>query len=328
VKRDENAWAAVIDGGTTNTRVRLVRGDRIVAVSRRTVGVRDAVRASCVEPLAIAIRECLEELKPHHEGAPLRHRIAAGMVTADVGLCHVPHVVAPASVADVARAAISRVIPEISDCPILFVPGVRTPPGAGPDNWTEADVMRGEECETFGAWLRVQPRGPSLFLWPGSHTKLVSVDPSGRIVRSTTTLAGELMAAVARHTVLAASLPAPFCDVPDTRALAEGAHCAREFGLGRAAFLVRLADLTNRWTADDRAGFWLGAIVSDDISHLARGALLSGGDTVWVGGRQPLRALYRDWLEAAYHGRVIALDDDVADSASALGAMAIAEELA
>jgi 2-keto-3-deoxy-galactonokinase len=38
-------WAIALDGGTTNTRARLMRGDRIIAVARRGVGVRDTLLA-------------------------------------------------------------------------------------------------------------------------------------------------------------------------------------------------------------------------------------------------------------------------------------------
>ena len=57
-----------------------------------------------------------------------------------------------------------------------------------------------------GRGIATEGRGVA-FVWPGSHTKLIEVDPAGRIVRSHTTLAGELLLALARHTLLAASLP-------------------------------------------------------------------------------------------------------------------------
>ena len=37
------AWAIALDGGTTNTRARLLHGQRIIATSRRAVGVRDTI---------------------------------------------------------------------------------------------------------------------------------------------------------------------------------------------------------------------------------------------------------------------------------------------
>src|SRR6516162_3495881 len=36
-------WTIALDGGTTNTRARRLRGSRLVATARRAVGVRDTV---------------------------------------------------------------------------------------------------------------------------------------------------------------------------------------------------------------------------------------------------------------------------------------------
>jgi 2-dehydro-3-deoxygalactonokinase len=239
----------------------------------------------------------------------------------------------PAGLDELARGVTVRVLPEVSDLPIHFVPGVRTLPALGPEGWVEADVMRGEECETLGAWQALgdspSPRAgdrcaAALFLWPGSHTKLVAVDGRGRIVRSTTTLAGELTQALARHTLLAASLPDELPTNPDAAALAAGARAAAREGLGRAAFLVRIAALTQALDLGQRASFLIGAVVADDLEHLVRHPLLHAGDPIWVGGRQPLRSLYAAGLAARHSGRVAELEARLAETASALGALAIA----
>src|SRR5262249_32002958 len=159
----------------------------------------------------------------------------------------VPHVLAPAGPDELARTAEFVSLPEVDDRPILVVPGVRTPAGDGPDGWFDSDVMRGEECETLGAYAalvaarRLAPGESSACLWPGSPTRLVEVDAGGRIARSFTTLAGEILQAVAQHTLLAASLPGALPDDLDHDAAADGARVAGRHGLGRAAFLVRVA---------------------------------------------------------------------------------------
>jgi 2-dehydro-3-deoxygalactonokinase len=256
--------------------------------------------------------------------------IAAGMLSAEVGLLAVPHVLAPAGLDDLARAVVAVTIPEIADLPIYVVPGIRTPAADGPDGWFEADVMRGEECETWGAYTRltasgrIEPGQETVFLWPGSHTKLVEVDAAGRITRSHTTLAGELLQAVARHTLLAASLPETLPDEVDPDAAAAGARAVARTGLGRAAFLVRIAALTGSLDPRGRASFWIGATVAADGRALARHPILSPGRPVWVGGRQPLRSLYAADLAGRHAGPVVPLDDRLAESASALGAWEIA----
>jgi 2-dehydro-3-deoxygalactonokinase len=334
------AWAVALDGGTTNTRARLVdiATGEIRATARRGVGVRDAVLAKPGggSPLEHAVREALAEVVQAAAGIEPDLIVAAGMLSAEVGLTTVPHVVAPASLDDLARGAVQRLLPAITPQPIVFVPGVRTPPAAGDDGWASADVMRGEECETLGAWMHVTrsdpPRARSArhqaFLWPGSHTKLVAVDQAGRIVRSQTTLAGELMQALARHTLLAASLPTELPDDPDPEAVAAGARLVERDGLGRAAFLVRIAALGDALPPRARSAFLLGAVVADDVAHLARHAIFQEGPTVWVGGRQPLRALYSALLARRHDGPVHALDDVIAEQASAAGAVAVAGRFA
>jgi 2-dehydro-3-deoxygalactonokinase len=218
----------------------------------------------------------------------------------------------------------------VDDRPILVVPGVRTPAAEGPDGWFESDVMRGEECETLGAHAaliaddRIGPGRGSLFLWPGSHTKLVEVDAEGRIARSFTTLAGEILQAVAQHTLLAASLPAALPDEVDRDAAADGARAAGRYGLGRAAFLVRIAALGRTLDERGRASFWIGAAVEADAMSLAGHPILQPGRTVFVGGRDPLRALYTAGLARRHDGPVVPLESPLAEAASALGARAVA----
>ena len=48
------------------------------------------------------------------------------------------------------------------------------------------------------------------------------------------------------------------------------------------------------------------------------------GRAVWVGGREPLRSLYAARLVECHSGIVSPLDDSLAESASALGALQIA----
>jgi 2-dehydro-3-deoxygalactonokinase len=350
-----SATAIALDGGTTNTRARLVRDGSIIAVARRSVGARDTVLEQPKAPadpsppiipvsgkqrLADAIHQVIAEvLRPEAQlvldaDTSPPHRpsliVATGMLSSDVGLVNVPHVTAPAGLHELALAVKTIDLPTIADLPIHFVPGVRTPVSPCADGWFDADVMRGEECETIGAWLslrqagQLDPHQSQAFLWPGSHTKLVEVDRVGRITRSHTTLAGEWLQAVSRHTILVASLPESFPDELNREAAEAGSRAVNQHGLGRAAFLVRIAALTGSLDPTERASFWIGAVVADDVAHLAPHPILAPGRTLWVGGKQPLRSLYADWLSTRHPGQVVALTDSLADSASALGSLAIA----
>jgi len=341
-----------------------MQGDRIIATARRTVGVRDTLladpaRSGTPPPTAglasppgqphrarliQAVREVLDDVSradvlsastaraddPSGARARIESIVAAGMLSSEIGLVAVPHVEAPAGLEELARGVAIGHFPEIVERPIYFVPGVRTATADGPDGWFQADLMRGEECETLGAYAALRARGEletdrwQVFLWPGSHTKLVEVDPSGRITRSQTSLAGELLQALARHTLLAASLPETLPDEVDHDIAAVAARAVESQGLGRAAFLVRIAALGKIFNPSERASFWIGAVVADDVNNLTRHPILMPGRPVWVGGRQPLRSLYAARLVERHSGIVVPLDDSLAESASAWGAMQIA----
>jgi 2-dehydro-3-deoxygalactonokinase len=319
------AWVLTLDGGTTNTRARLLHEGRVVSAARRAVGARDeALSSAGARPLAAAAREAIREALTVAGGVRPDAVVAAGMLSSEVGLAAVSHVAAPAGLDDLARAARPVELPEVCDHPILFVPGVRTPPGSGPDGWAEADVMRGEECETFGILQALGTPGPVALVLPGSHTKLVEVSGDDRISRSHTTLAGEMTAAVARHTLLAASLPASLPGDPDPEAVAAGARLAERDGIGRCAFLVRVAALSGALDPARRGAFWVGAAVAEDAARLARHPILSDAPRIVVGGSQPLRTLYAKRLREALTAPVVELSDEVAETASALGAAAVA----
>ena len=308
---DRRAWSRVIalDGGTSNTRARLIQDGRIVGSARRTVGVRDSVLSdrSSGQRLADAVREVIAEAAGFRDGPAQGTTtppgpdliVAAGMLSSDEGLLAVPHMLAPAGLPELADAVVARTLPQIWPRPIHFVPGLRTPAGAGPDGWMRADVMRGQECETLGALAELTRRGllePGqeglVFVWPGSHSKLVEVDGQGRITRSQTTLAGELIQSVARHTLIAASLPAELPRALDIETAEAGARATQGQGLERAAFLVRVAALPGTMSPEQLASFWVGAVAADDAGHLARHPILARSPPVWVGGREPLRSLY------------------------------------
>lgn len=318
--------AVAVDGGTTNTRARLIREGRVIATARRSVGVRDTVLSSDANPLADVVRAAIEEVIVRGGGEPPARIVAAGMLSSEVGLLSIPHVLAPAGVDELAGGVKSFALPGLAGPVIQIIPGIRTPPMNGPDGWMDADVMRGEECETLGAWRALSriPDRNVAFLWPGSHTKLVAVDPSGRITRSHTTLAGEMTATLARHTLLAASLPAELPIEPRKEALEAGARAAEHAGLGRAAFLVRIAALTESLDPEERAAFWIGAVIAEDARWLSAHPILAGGCPVWVGGRQPQRSLYAQALSRLRLGSVEMLDDELAEHASACGALAVA----
>ena len=74
----------------------------------------------------------------------------------------------------------------------------------------------------------------------------------------------------------------------------------------------------------ERAAFWIGAVVADDVENLVRHPILEARRPIWVGGREPLRGLYARRLALRHAGPVRSLGDDLAEAASAYGALEVA----
>lgn len=341
-------YVVAIDGGTTNTRARVLEdGVAVLASSSVAVGARstsgcpggndnlkhgtaEAVRAAC--------------LQAGIKTAEVSRVVASGMITCEAGLLEVPHVLAPAGVDDLAAAAQRMLIPEVWPEPITFVPGVKCMPFENEghsvpsyEDLSRCDIMRGEESEAFGILRLTGVHGPVLLILPGSHTKFLYVDENDRIVASTTTLAGELASAVATSTLLSRSLESGVgADELDEKGALAGFDTAMRLGLSRALFVVRLLDRIASAPLAARRSFLWGAVIAADVLALEGdpllGPLLSGRQgavRLLVGGSAPLRRLFAMLLGHQYKARtgvqVDMLEQNVAERASAVGAALVAQ---
>src|SRR5262245_11065642 len=97
-----------VDAGTTNTRVYLTAGDRVIARARAGVGVRDTARDGSSERLRAALRELIDQVRniARDQGFTQAPEcvIAAGMITSPLGLAEVPHVQTPAGLKELTEA--------------------------------------------------------------------------------------------------------------------------------------------------------------------------------------------------------------------------------
>ncbi len=320
----------VANGGTSNLRVHLVNSQEshVVTTVRRSVGVADVARGTEREALWNALSTAVCELEAF-SGGSFSKVVALGMLTSEVGLHRLPHVAAPAGPAELAAGSHEFIAQELGGRAVRLIPGVRTSSTNAANDWTDADMMRGEECETLGAWhLLGRPSPPLVFVWPGSHTKIVALDEHGRISGSYTTLAGELLQAIARHTLIKASLPSEFPDQVDLDVLAQVTPLVQQHGLARTSFLVRLSHVLGDEQPSRRAAFWTAAVVADDVLHLAKQPILNAAPQILVGGREPLRSLYAESLRQRLIDRVVhVLTDDQAEFAAAIGATVVLENL-
>lgn len=275
--RPEPQVRILLDVGSTNSRAWLVRDGQILESRSLPVGVRDSAREGHTGGVRRAIAELVRALGPPDGGFGFA---AAGMISSAQGIAEIPHILAPASAQDLARASVAIEVPDIAPVPLVLVPGVRT---TDADGLCE-DVMRGEETLAIGLLDCGMMATTDLLLSAGSHWKLIAFDDQGRVARSRTSLGGEVVHAVQSATLLSASLPSGPLSVVLPDWLEAGADAADEHGLLRALFSVRLLDQRGGVTPEERFAWMAGACIGDDVRALARAGMLPPGVRVLVSG--------------------------------------------
>lgn len=257
-----------LDIGTTNSRVWLVRDGEILYRQAEMVGVRDTARDGNTVRLFSSLAKLIDAVRA--TAAAMGHVptevIGAGMITSALGLLEIPHVPAPAGLAELRAAAVRTHFPAICNLPFVLVPGVATGHPDAEDN----DVMRGEEVLCLGLNTEALLSGGGTVLNLGSHWKVISIHKDGRILESYTTIAGELLFAAQANTVLRSSLPPERPEEYPEEWLKRGAHQEREHGLMRASFCVRLLDLAGQGSSEQRAAYLLGAFISNTLRTIER----------------------------------------------------------
>lgn len=337
----EKKFFITIDGGTTNTRVRLVdlSSLSIVAKVSENIGAKDT-RLKGKEALEEALIKCISRVI--EEGSISSNEImgiaASGMITSEAGLLEVQHVIAPAGLEEVASNIVEKLFERIWPKPILFIPGVKTIPkeekGSLFEQIKSCDIMRGEECESFGIIELEKIEKPAIIVIPGSHTKFIFIDENKRIKGSLTTITGELASALVSSTLLGRSLEDLKLSYLDEEFLLNGFKMARQCGLTRSLFMIRLLHLMSESNTDQRRSFLWGALGSIDILALEKDqrfkSLIDQGEAnIFIGGTGPLREIFGKllnmWISSeALKINVKVLSYEVAEKASAIGAILVA----
>ena len=322
-----------IDTGTTNTRVTVWRDDVALCQAARQVGVRDTAITGNKTTLQRGVQDTVEAAL-QKAGLVINQVdlvLASGMITSNVGLHEVPHLVAPAGLRDLAAGMVQASIPEVCAQQIWFVPGVRNPvDNLGLHNIESMDMMRGEEVETMGLVSRLSITEPAVIVLPGSHSKFVHLDADQRITGCVTTLAGELLHVITHNTILADSVDSDFASEVDPEMLLAGARSASSIGLGRACFMVRTLGQFTIYERNARANFLLGAVLGADLLTLKNSSAIRmnpGTQFVITGKpllREALAVLVSD--DDFFSGKVTVTSSEQQEHLAGSGAIAIARE--
>ena len=270
------AHYVTIDGGTTNTRIRLVTDGKVVASARLPMGAKDCIGSA--SPYKTRLCEDIATLLYHANLRPsdVTAMLASGMLTCEHGLCHVPHLNTPVGIAQLHGGMVRADLDGIA-IPCYFIPGVKTLT----EDPSQCDMMRGEESEFWGLAEQMDP--DSVCVLPGSHTKHIFSDAQKRITSSNTLLTGEMLEALSQHTILSASVDMSVTEF-DEDALLWGYDDACKSGINRVLFQARILDTLLQKSPREVYSYFLGAILYGDVKILEE-----YGKKVYIGGKRQLR---------------------------------------
>ena len=304
-----------IDGGTTNTRVSLIREKKFADGIKLDIGARKSIEGN--ETLKSEIKRAIETLleKNRLTEKDITCILASGMITSEFGLCHLDHITTPSGIAELHDGMERVYLKEITDIPFVFIRGVKL----STDDYEKLDVMRGEETELMGI---LNPEyGECIYVLPGSHSKIIKVDSSGRIVEFSTMMTGEMINALSCQTILKDAVDLSISEVNNEYLLKGYDYTERE-GINKSLFKTRV--LKNFCGCDKKEvySFFLGCVIHSEIKSIIE----DKAENVVLGGKKQLKFAMAEILKIRDNKNIILLDEDTVNMSTAIGAIRIFEK--
>jgi 2-dehydro-3-deoxygalactonokinase len=273
-------FIAIIDCGTTNTRVYIVdENANVISRTSQKVGVRDTAISGSNQILKEGIHEVFNRALNETEikASEIRCILSSGVITSEIGLLEIPHLVAPCNITVLADNLTpfqdESVFPK--SIPVYLVPGIRNPfdtKTASIKDVGVLDSMRGEETQIAGLINSPEIKLPCIFTMLSSHTKYIPIDENKNILGGVTTLSGQLYETLLQESVVGKSIKKEddFDDSnyfdPDIVNIAK--HEVMDFGFLRGLMSVRFLDilLHNPWY--ERKLFTESILAAEDMRAL------------------------------------------------------------
>lgn len=333
---------AVIDSGTTNSRIYLVDEQRnIVASSSKKVGVRDTAITGSRETLRSGLKELFFELLAQEgvDEKEVKFAIASGMITSEIGLMELPHLTAPVGLCELSQHIYKCTDPNVLPipCPLYFVRGVRNcyRKDAQITDLCDIDFMRGEEVQCIGIMEQLHPSLPCTIVVLSSHTKIIFCDENKKIVSSKTTLSGQLREALLEATNIGKSLesePGEEAYGYSLETLVDTAYdCVGRDGIIRALLMPRFMQVLLKTDAWERKVFTDAIIAADDMKAFfamkAQGYL---ANTIILFGHETRCHMYKNLLQkkVGVTGEILEIyDKSTIGKLTVDGAIAVAEKI-
>ena len=243
-----------LDWGTSNLRASLLGPGGVVLDRRSAAGGVMAVPDRRFEPALRAL--CGDWIDNHR--CPL---VASGMIGSRQGWVEAPYLHCPATL----QAAAARLVavPLHGGAVLHIVPGLIADGGDG-----QADVMRGEETQLWGAGLAAG----EVCVLPGTHSKWAWMGAGGAVELFQTHMTGELYAVLVQHSILGRLMPQAPSAAAQPEAFADGVRLGRagHARLTHTLFAARTAGLTGRQPAAALPDFLSGLLIGAEIAGACR----------------------------------------------------------
>ena len=305
-----------LDGGTTNTRISLVRDRQIIDSVKLPIGARASIENR--EILKSEIKNAIKKLLSDNFLCEndITRILASGMITSEFGLYNLDHISAPAGLRELHDSMKEVILSEISDIPFVFIRGVKT----SSDSFEDADIMRGEETELMG--IISEEYGKCIYVLPGSHSKIIKTDSDGRICSFSTMLTGEMIASLSQYTILKDAVDLSSSET-DTEYLLKGYDYCKKEGINKSLFKVRILKNLFSCGKNETYSFFIGCILCPEIEQISG----SDAETVVLAGKAQIKKAIEIILKSRSNKKIITLDNQTAELSPSLGAIKIFEFL-
>ena len=160
----------------------------------------------------------------------------------------------------------------------------------------------------------------SVYVLPGSHSKIIRVDKDGRITDFRTALTGEMFWALSQNTILKGTLDVSISET-DTEYLLMGYDYCTKHGINEALFKTRVLKAMLDPTQIGVNSYFLGVILAEEIKIITDLA----PKKVVIGGRRQFKDALCHILRSRTHIEVISLSEDEVDLSVCTGAVRIYE---
>lgn len=308
---------AIIDSGTTNTRIYIINDkNEIVASGNKKVGVRDTSITGSRDRLKNGVSSLFFEILEENniDEKQVKFAIASGMITSEIGLIEIPHLVAPIGLKELSdgieKVEDNNVLP-ISR-PVYFIRGIKNnfPKDARIHDLRSIDFMRGEEVQWIGAIKLKNIIEPCNVVALSSHTKIMHIDSSQRVVHMMTTLSGQFFEAVTASTNIGKSVKIQENErenIYTQKEVIEVARmCVAKAGLGRTLLMPRFMETLLDTNSQERIWFLSAAIAADDMKIFDEMIGMGYGAKRYVFYGHEMRCkLYQELLHQKYGDDII-----------------------